>query len=308
MNTLRFLFLALLATIVGAGAQSSVRGASLSALPETNQLYLVISNSSAAVFLTAYNTVPSVSYQIQTNADVTNPRGWATWVTVLATDTVTPLSSLGLGYKEIYFRAVTAPSTGTAVTSSDQKSTYLGRLDVSTNYDRNLLTAELTAAGNQSGQTLPGWGRTVNPDGDCNFYVGRNAVVINVPGSRNPHDLAAEINRTNAPRVLQEVEDDFTIRGARRMAGSSRAIFPLCRAAPPTTALPLSSLWIQKMSLRSRAPCCKCRAGSRRITRTSKYAMKARSVAWEGPAISGCRQAARFIFGCNVAGPRSQAR
>jgi regulation of enolase protein 1 (concanavalin A-like superfamily) len=211
MNIPRFLFLAFLVALVAPGVRPSARAASVSASPDTNQLYLVISNSSDAVFVTAYNTIPQISYQIQTNSDVTNPRGWAPWVTVLATSSVTPLSSFGLGYKEIYFRAVTATSSGAAVTSSTENSTYLGRLDVSTNSNKNSLSAELTAAGNQSDQTLPGWDRTFNPDGDCNFYVGKNAVVINVPGSRNPHDLAAEINRTNAPRVLQEVDGDFTI-------------------------------------------------------------------------------------------------
>jgi regulation of enolase protein 1 (concanavalin A-like superfamily) len=57
---------------------------------------------------------------------------------------------------------------------------------------------------------LAGWGVTSNPDRDCQFFIGEGAVLIHVPGGR-PHDLAAEINVTNAPRVLQTAKGDFTI-------------------------------------------------------------------------------------------------
>jgi regulation of enolase protein 1 (concanavalin A-like superfamily) len=60
-------------------------------------------------------------------------------------------------------------------------------------------------------RNLPGWGRAVDPDGDCQFFIDRGTLLINVPGSAYPHDLAAEINRTNAPRVLQQVNGDFTV-------------------------------------------------------------------------------------------------
>ncbi|HRJ09274.1 MAG TPA: hypothetical protein PLP58_11930, partial [Prosthecobacter sp.] len=63
---------------------------------------------------------------------------------------------------------------------------------------------------NQTKRELPGWGTAVNPDGDCTFFVADDALLISVPGSR-PHDLAADINTTNAPRVLQSVRGDFTI-------------------------------------------------------------------------------------------------
>ena len=87
-------------------------------------------------------------------------------------------------------------------------SLYLGML-ARTGANHNLATAHLTSGGNQSEETLPNWGRIMNPDGDCNFYLGKDGVVINVPAT--PHDLAAEIDRTNAPRILQDIEGDFSI-------------------------------------------------------------------------------------------------
>ncbi len=56
----------------------------------------------------------------------------------------------------------------------------------------------------------PGWGTATDPDHDCKFFVAEDALLISVPGSR-PHDLAADIGTTNAPRVLQPVRGDFTI-------------------------------------------------------------------------------------------------
>jgi RNA polymerase sigma factor (sigma-70 family) len=57
--------------------------------------------------------------------------------------------------------------------------------------------------------TLPGWGQTFNPDGDCTLSLEENALMIGVPAK--PHDLSAEMGRVNSPRVLQEVEGDFSI-------------------------------------------------------------------------------------------------
>ena len=207
MNTHRLLLIGLAALTV-----PTFRPASQAALPSTSpdagQLYLTISNSPTSVFVTAYFTIPNVSYQIQTNTDVTNPNGWGPWVTVLATNTVTPLASLSLDFKETFFRAVAAGGVAAAPNGASQ---YLGRLDVNTNTDQNSRFATLMSANSQPNLNLPGWGQTADPDSDCNFYVGRNSVVISVPGSGNPHDLAAEIDRTNAPRLTQAVEGDFTI-------------------------------------------------------------------------------------------------
>jgi regulation of enolase protein 1 (concanavalin A-like superfamily) len=57
---------------------------------------------------------------------------------------------------------------------------------------------------------LEGWGVASNPDGDCQFFTSDGKLLIHVPGGR-PHDLAAEINVTNAPRVLQMANGDFTL-------------------------------------------------------------------------------------------------
>lgn len=52
-----------------------------------------------------------------------------------------------------------------------------------------------------------GWGSVTNSDGDCTFKADKGKLTITVPG--NLHDLHP--NRgMNAPRVLQEVEGDFT--------------------------------------------------------------------------------------------------
>jgi regulation of enolase protein 1 (concanavalin A-like superfamily) len=57
--------------------------------------------------------------------------------------------------------------------------------------------------------TLPGWGQPINPDGDSDIRPDGDALVIAVPPT--PHDLSAELGRVNAPRVLQEVEGDFSV-------------------------------------------------------------------------------------------------
>jgi regulation of enolase protein 1 (concanavalin A-like superfamily) len=55
------------------------------------------------------------------------------------------------------------------------------------------------------------WGAGTDPDGDCTFFVAKKSLLISVPGSGGPHDLAAEIDTANAPRVLRPVCGDFTI-------------------------------------------------------------------------------------------------
>jgi hypothetical protein len=60
-------------------------------------------------------------------------------------------------------------------------------------------------------QIIAGWGVAVDPDGDCGFAIEDGAVVITVPGGQFPHDLGAELNNTNAPRVLREVSGDFML-------------------------------------------------------------------------------------------------
>jgi hypothetical protein len=57
-------------------------------------------------------------------------------------------------------------------------------------------------ANTETKRELPGWGTAIDPDHDCTFFVAEGALLISVPGSR-PHDLAADIDTINAPRVLQ---------------------------------------------------------------------------------------------------------
>jgi regulation of enolase protein 1 (concanavalin A-like superfamily) len=59
------------------------------------------------------------------------------------------------------------------------------------------------------GPELAGWGRAIDPDRDCKIAANGPSLVIDVPPIA--HDLHAESNRMNAPRVLQDVEGDFSI-------------------------------------------------------------------------------------------------
>jgi regulation of enolase protein 1 (concanavalin A-like superfamily) len=69
-----------------------------------------------------------------------------------------------------------------------------------------------TAADDATNRYLPGWGRVVDPSGDCDvsFDAGRNRLTIAVPGT--PHVLSAEDPSLpmNAPRVVRRVRGDFT--------------------------------------------------------------------------------------------------
>jgi len=73
-----------------------------------------------------------------------------------------------------------------------------------------LVNGQEVADGKETKRELRGWGTAISPDGDCTFFIAEDALLISVPGSR-PHDLAADIGITNAPRVLQSVRGDFTI-------------------------------------------------------------------------------------------------
>ena len=54
---------------------------------------------------------------------------------------------------------------------------------------------------------IPGWGEVVDPDGDCTIRLDQDRLTIGVPGTN--HDLSAEANAMNAPRVLSPVESEF---------------------------------------------------------------------------------------------------
>lgn len=53
-----------------------------------------------------------------------------------------------------------------------------------------------------------GWDKPVDPDKDCKFIRYKDTLTIEVPPGKN-HGLAVEINLTNAPRLLRDVEGDF---------------------------------------------------------------------------------------------------
>jgi regulation of enolase protein 1 (concanavalin A-like superfamily) len=57
------------------------------------------------------------------------------------------------------------------------------------------------------GKPIPGWGSAIDPDGDCQIDVKDKVLSITVPGTL--HDLNADIDKYNAPRVLREVTGDF---------------------------------------------------------------------------------------------------
>lgn len=63
------------------------------------------------------------------------------------------------------------------------------------------------------GETKPlgPWGKPENPEGDCRFEINDERLVVTVPGGPVPHDLSAELGNMNGPRVLREIEGDFTI-------------------------------------------------------------------------------------------------
>lgn len=66
-----------------------------------------------------------------------------------------------------------------------------------------------TAADVQPLETVAGWGRVVDPLGDCKFDYAEGKFTINVAAAY--HDLWPAENQVHAPLVLQEVAGDFTI-------------------------------------------------------------------------------------------------
>jgi serine/threonine protein kinase len=64
-------------------------------------------------------------------------------------------------------------------------------------------------AAQPAGKEITGWGTAYDPGGDCQIDANGGALTITVPPTL--HDLNAEINLFNAPRVVREVEGDFDI-------------------------------------------------------------------------------------------------
>jgi hypothetical protein len=88
---------------------------------------------------------------------------------------------------------------------------------------------------------LSGWGRPANPDGDCDFFVQPDAVMIKVPGSATAHDLAMR------PACFSRSAAILPCRCAW-MAGLRRGWPPPWRAGRPITARAWSSLPTRAMS------------------------------------------------------------
>ncbi len=99
----------------------------------------------------------------------------------------------------------------------DSRHLLVGCADGSLHYVAVTLPGEETASPvvKTPESTLPGglpfdvgWDKPVDPDGDCKFLVGKNTLFIEVPGK--DHDLGVDRGVMNAPRMLREVEGDFT--------------------------------------------------------------------------------------------------
>ena len=59
------------------------------------------------------------------------------------------------------------------------------------------------------GKPLGDWGMAIDPDNDCKIDDKGSALEISIPNTH--HDLNADNNKLNAPRVVREVTGDFSI-------------------------------------------------------------------------------------------------
>ena len=60
-----------------------------------------------------------------------------------------------------------------------------------------------------TGKPLGTWGTLIDPDGDCKIEVKGKTLQVAIPETH--HDLNADNDKLNAPRVLREVTGDFTM-------------------------------------------------------------------------------------------------
>jgi regulation of enolase protein 1 (concanavalin A-like superfamily) len=73
-----------------------------------------------------------------------------------------------------------------------------------------VLVANSSSAGETEPQLIKGWGQIEDPDGDCTISAKEGQVTFSLPGTT--HDLWPGGDRkVNAPRILQDVEGDFTV-------------------------------------------------------------------------------------------------
>jgi uncharacterized protein (TIGR03067 family) len=59
------------------------------------------------------------------------------------------------------------------------------------------------------GQSIPGWGKVVDPNRDCQFAKSKDELTITVPGGE--HDLNPYFRNLAAPRVLRNANGDFDL-------------------------------------------------------------------------------------------------
>jgi regulation of enolase protein 1 (concanavalin A-like superfamily) len=59
------------------------------------------------------------------------------------------------------------------------------------------------------GKALGTWGMAIDPDGDCKFDDKGSTLEIAIPNTH--HDLNADNNKLNSPRVVREVTSDFAM-------------------------------------------------------------------------------------------------
>jgi regulation of enolase protein 1 (concanavalin A-like superfamily) len=60
-----------------------------------------------------------------------------------------------------------------------------------------------------TGKPLGDWGIAIDPDGDCKIDDKGDVLEVSIPNTH--HDLNADQNKMNAPRVMREVTGDFTM-------------------------------------------------------------------------------------------------
>ncbi len=190
MKSVHSLLWALLAAVAACGRVCAADSEA------ANSLYLVITNGPSSFSLTAYKTIPSCVYRIETNAELANPAGWGEWLRVTATGSVTPLASLSATFQQLYFRAVIMGPSETGAAGE----LFLGKV-----------VNNAKGGTNAAAPDLKSWGRLINPDNDGKAAVNGEELALSVPGGGHPHDLASEIDLINSPRVVRSVDGDFAI-------------------------------------------------------------------------------------------------
>jgi hypothetical protein len=72
------------------------------------------------------------------------------------------------------------------------------------------LLAGFIFAEDKTPRTIKGWGTVNDPEGDCTIAEKNGTLSVSVPAGI--HDLNAAAGGMHAPRILQEIEGDFSIR------------------------------------------------------------------------------------------------